>query len=141
MALTVAPLTAAVINAVPEDRAGVASGVNNAVASLGSLLAVAILGAVALGVFDRGLDQRLAAQPVSAEVKRAVDDARGRFLIQSTVDSIRGEDRQVAESILKTSLADGLRMALLLAAALALASAVYAAFAFRSDDGKRASRA
>jgi MFS family permease len=141
MALTVAPLTAAVINAVPEDRAGVASGVNNAVASVGSLLAVAILGAVALGVFDRQLDQHLAARTVSSEVRQAVEGARGRFLIESTVESVRGHDRQVTESILKASLADALRMGFLLAAGLAMASAVYAAFAFRSDAGKRSSRA
>jgi EmrB/QacA subfamily drug resistance transporter len=43
LALMVAPLTATVLAAAPEGRAGVASGVNNAVARAGSLFAVAAL--------------------------------------------------------------------------------------------------
>lgn len=43
LALMVAPLTATVLAAAPDDRAGIASGINNAVARAGSLLAVAAL--------------------------------------------------------------------------------------------------
>lgn len=47
LALTVAPLTATVLAAVPDSRAGLASGVNNAVARIASMLAVAVLPVVA----------------------------------------------------------------------------------------------
>jgi MFS family permease len=47
LALLVAPLTAAVLAAAPEEHAGAASGVNNAVARTAALLAVALLPALA----------------------------------------------------------------------------------------------
>jgi Na+/melibiose symporter-like transporter len=49
LSLMVAPLTMTVLAAAPEDRTGIASGVNNAVARAGSLLAVAAL-PVAVGL-------------------------------------------------------------------------------------------
>jgi MFS family permease len=53
LALMVAPLTATVLAAAPDENAGIASGVNNAIARAGSLLAVAALPvAVGLGGDD-----------------------------------------------------------------------------------------
>ena len=51
MALVVAPLTTAVMNAAPDALAGAASGINNAASRLAGLFAVALVSAVAAGVF------------------------------------------------------------------------------------------
>jgi EmrB/QacA subfamily drug resistance transporter len=54
MGLTVAPLSTAVMNGAPEGQTGVVSAINNAVARVGGLLAVASLGIVAGAVLVGG---------------------------------------------------------------------------------------
>ena len=54
MAIVIAPITMSAL-AVERDSAGVASGVNNAIARIASLLAIAILGGVAYAIFKNNL--------------------------------------------------------------------------------------
>jgi EmrB/QacA subfamily drug resistance transporter len=138
MAVSVAPLTTAVIGAVPTHRAGVASGVNNAAAALANLLAVAIFGAIALNAYDRELDRHLAAQPMSAAIATAVQAAQGKFVAEPVLARLQGEDRQVANNIVRASLADSIALVMWLAAALALASALCAAIAIPSGAARPA---
>ena len=56
MAVVVAPLTTAVMNAAPEEQSGAASGVNNAASRLAALFAVASFGAIATYVFFESLE-------------------------------------------------------------------------------------
>src|SRR5262249_56401381 len=72
MAVTVAPLTSTVMAAVDETRVGVASGVNNAVARVAALLAVAIVGVVALAVFSRALSSRADALDLPPALRSAI---------------------------------------------------------------------
>ena len=53
LAITVAPLTATVLADADEANAGIASGVNNAIARVAGLLAVAAMGAVVAAQFGR----------------------------------------------------------------------------------------
>jgi MFS family permease len=123
MAVSVAPLTTTVINAVPAQQTGVASGVNNAVASLAGLLAVAVFGAVALGIYDRGLERRLQASAPSVELSQTIQSARGQFVTAPAAALSTTADQRRAESILKGALAESIRDIMLLAGLLAIGAA------------------
>ncbi|HSO97633.1 MAG TPA: MFS transporter [Solirubrobacteraceae bacterium] len=81
LAATVAPLTATVLSAVAPGRSGVASGVNNAIARIAGLLAIAALGAVVSGGFASRLDHDLAHVPLSGASRAAVVRDRTRPLV------------------------------------------------------------
>jgi len=71
MSATVAPLTTTVMTSIDDERhAGAASGINNAVARAAGLLAVAVLGVVAVSIFAHDLDARLARARVHPEMRR-----------------------------------------------------------------------
>jgi EmrB/QacA subfamily drug resistance transporter len=80
---TVAPLTAAVLAAVPENQAGTASGVNNAIARLAGLLAIAVLPAAA-GI-HAGVGQPLGPGFVVAMLIAAAVSATGGIVAVMTI--------------------------------------------------------
>ncbi len=60
LSITVAPLTAAILGDVPQAQAGIASAVNNAIARIAGLLAIAAVGAVVAIQFGNSLQHTLA---------------------------------------------------------------------------------
>ncbi len=139
MVVTVAPLTATVISAVPAHETGVASGISDAVASIGNLLAIAVLSAVALSILDHELARNLQNPVLSEGVKHAIQAARGQLVIEAALTNVQGADRANAASILKASLADSIRWAMLIAAAIALSGAAAGALIPRPTRGSSGS--
>ena len=96
------------------------------------------MGAIALEVHNRALDRHAAAQALSAEARQAVIGAHGKFATE--LPALQGEDRSIAEAIVKQSLGDSIRLVMWLAAALALAASICAALTIRPQ-GRRAAQA
>jgi EmrB/QacA subfamily drug resistance transporter len=80
LAATVAPLTATALNSVEERHVGIASGINNGVARVAGLLAIAILGALIASKFTSTIDDNLSGQPLSQRAERSVSDAKQKPL-------------------------------------------------------------
>jgi EmrB/QacA subfamily drug resistance transporter len=88
LSMTVAPLTAAVLAGVEERQAGIASGVNNAVARVAGLLGIAALGAVVAVQFGSTLDRQLAGVRLSASAQTAVAQAKRLTLGRPSVAGV-----------------------------------------------------
>jgi EmrB/QacA subfamily drug resistance transporter len=122
MAISVAPLTTAVMGAVEASRAGTASGINNAVSRTAGLLAVAGMGVIVLTVFNGSLDRRLAAMDLPAAARLAIDAQRFKLVDISVPMS--GEPARAVRLAIQESFVSGYRAAMLAAAGLALAAAL-----------------
>ena len=128
LTVSVAPLTTVVMNAVEDHQAGVASGVNNAAARVAGLLAIAILGVVAVGVFSSALDERLAGVAAPAEAKEEILAARDDLAGITLPAGLSGEHQEALTAAIDASFVRSFRWVMGLAAALALASALTAAW-------------
>jgi EmrB/QacA subfamily drug resistance transporter len=79
MAISVAPLTTTVMTAVDRDHSGTASGINNAVARVAGLLAVAVFGIVMVNTFAARLDHELARLHVSQQLREQMHSDRTKL--------------------------------------------------------------
>jgi EmrB/QacA subfamily drug resistance transporter len=126
MAVTVAPLTTAVMTAAGPERAGLASGVNNAVSRTAQLLAIAGLGIVAYVRFSLSLTSRLEASGVPPEIRRLVAEERGRLAAARIPPALPPALQQAIQGAVASAFVDAFRLVMLLAAGLAVAGALVA---------------
>lgn len=126
MAISVAPLTTTVMGAVKQRQAGIASGINNAVARTAGLLAIAIFNIFAFNTFNRSLNGRLAALNIPLEVQKLLDEQRIKLAGAEVPASVSGEVSAKLKGAIALAFVDSFRLVMFIAVGLALASAVVA---------------
>jgi EmrB/QacA subfamily drug resistance transporter len=104
LSTTVAPLTATVLADADERNAGIASGVNNAIARVAGLMGVAALGAVLASSFAASVDSELGSRPLSPASQEAVEAAKARTLARVDPAGLPPEEGPlVAEAVERAS--------------------------------------
>jgi EmrB/QacA subfamily drug resistance transporter len=136
MAITVPPLTTAVMSAVPRHQAGTASGINNAVARTAGLIAIAVFGVIVTTVFNRDLSNRLDVIPtLSPATRQAVDAQRLDLAAARPPEGTRPETALAIAEAIDAAFVTGFRVAMVIGAAMALLGA---AAAWRLVEGSEA---
>jgi EmrB/QacA subfamily drug resistance transporter len=118
LAMTVAPLTTTVLDSVEERHTGIGSGVNNAVARVAGLLAIAALGAVVSAQFSSSIDEKVDAQRLSPAAREAIDDAKAQPLTAGDVSGLPSGEAGELDAALVDSSVSAFHLGILIAAGL-----------------------
>ena len=126
MATSVAPLTTVVMNSVEQERAGTASGINNAVSRVASVLAVAVLGAGMAAAFAHSLRNSLAALNVSADIVYQLETNAAKLGGLEPPPNLDPHSAAAIRAAVEESFVYAFRLIMLLCAGLAAASSAVA---------------
>jgi predicted MFS family arabinose efflux permease len=135
LAMTVAPLTAAVLADATMDDAGIASGVNNAVARVAGLLGTAGVGAAVAASFVASLDGRLAGVRLGAAARAALAQARRLPLGLPDVHGLPAAQARALTLAAQHASLHGFHVGMAIAAALLAAGGVAGASGIRNRHG------
>lgn len=126
MAITVAPLTTAVMNSVDQGRVGTASGINNAVARVAGVLGIAVIGIVMVYAFRARLDRTLDRLSLSPESLQAIHAQESRLADLQPPPDLNPQTRAMIAHSIQLGFIFGFRIVLLICSGLSIASAAIA---------------
>ena len=113
-----APLTATVLADADEKNAGIASGVNNAIARAAGLLGVAVMGAVVAAQFTASIDQNLDRSSLSPPALAALETAEDRTLARADVSGLPADEAATVAQATEQASLDAFHIALAISAGL-----------------------
>jgi len=126
MAITVAPLTTVVMDSVGQDRVGTASGVNNAVARVASVLAIAVLGIVMVKAFGSHLNRSLTRLSLPPGVLAALHSGEIRLAGLTVPAGLSPALKAAVTAMIAEAFVFAFRIVILICAALSVASSAVA---------------
>jgi hypothetical protein len=132
MGFTVAPLSTSVMTSVQTHYSGVASGINNAVARTAGVLAIAIVGSIALFTFAARLNGQTAMLSLSQPDHQAMMAQASKLGAAVAPADIGAGAKQAVTTAIKTSFVDTFRLVMFICAGLAWTSAICAALLIKA---------
>jgi EmrB/QacA subfamily drug resistance transporter len=127
MSLVIAPLTTTAMSSVSGRHSGLASGVNNAVSRTAGLLAIPVLGIFVFLVFSGGLDARVQSLDLSPKAQQQLEAEKVDLGGAEVPSGVGRQTGAKIETAIEESFLDAFRLAMFIAAGLAVASAAAAA--------------
>jgi EmrB/QacA subfamily drug resistance transporter len=124
MAVSVAPLTTAVMGAVDTQYAGTASGINNAVSRTAGLIAIAVLGIIVLGVFSGALASNLGVLHLPFDVQSSIIAQQNKLVGIEIPAGLSNATHAAVHSAISASFVTSFRVVMIVASLLALAGAL-----------------
>ncbi len=126
MAVSVAPLTTVVMSSVDQDRGGTASGINNAVARVAGVLAIAILGIVMVKSFSSSLNRSLTGGLLPPGILQYVQANEIKLAGLDLPSGLDADKTALIRVSISHAFVFGFRSVMLICAGLSLASAAVA---------------
>jgi EmrB/QacA subfamily drug resistance transporter len=126
MAITIAPLTTVVMNSVSRDRVGTASGINNAVARVAGVLAIAVFGIVMVNAFGSSLNQSLVHLSLAPGTLESIQSNKIRLAALPVPASLNDSERAAVQEAIQEAFVFGFRIVILACAGLSIASSAVA---------------
>jgi EmrB/QacA subfamily drug resistance transporter len=126
LTVTVAPLTTVVMNSVDQDQVGTASGINNAVARVAGVLAIAVVGIVMVNAFASRLNHGVAHLSLPLSVVQALQADEVKLAGLEVPAGLNPSTKAAIKESIGEAFVFGFRIAMLICAGLSVASAAIA---------------
>jgi EmrB/QacA subfamily drug resistance transporter len=126
MAVSVAPLTTVVMGSVDHDRAGTASGINNAVARVASVLAIAVFGIVIVSAFSFHLNHSMANLSLSPRILHTIQSNEINLADLQLPAGLTARAATAIRASVSAAFVFGFRLVTLICAGLSAVSALFA---------------
>jgi EmrB/QacA subfamily drug resistance transporter len=136
IAMTMSPMTSAAMNAVPVQKAGIASGVLSMFRMVGGSLGVAVTGAIFQGLVSSRLDSLLTGSGISAADRSEISEQLGSGSVSGALKGLDPAQAKEASAAGSEAFVYALGHAMSVSAAVALVGAVIGVVAIRAKSKK-----
>ena len=132
IAMTMSPMTSAAMNAVPVQKAGIASGVLSMFRMVGGSLGIAVTGAIFQGLVSSRLDTLLSGSGIDAVQRSGIADSLGSGSVSGALQGLDPAQAKQATAAGSEAFVYALGSAMTVAAIVALAGAAVGVLAIRA---------